>query len=328
MRFALNIIRLSCALAMFAAPFAQAQAPQSPDWPQRPIRILVVAAAGGLPDISARTVAAPLSKLLGQPVVVENRAGGAGNIASDAVVKSPADGYTLLATGANQAANQILIPNPGFDYEKDLTPVAMIGEANMVLVATPSLPANNIQELVALAKRKPGEIAMAVSVYGSPNHVGAELLSNMAQVDFNFIIYKGIGATMPDLMAGNVHLGISSLPAAIGPVKAGRLKALAVTRTKRTPLLADTPTVDEQGLRGFDINSWVVLMAAAATPTAVIERLNSETRKVLELPEVRSMLENQGMEAPPMSPKEVGEYIRADVRKLTPVLKNPKLKQG
>ncbi len=328
MRFALNVIRLGCALAMFAAPFAQAQAPQSPDWPQRPIRILVVAAAGGLPDICARTVAGPLSKLLGQPVVVENRAGGAGNIASDAVVKAPADGYTLLATGANQAANQILIPNPGFDYEKDLTPVAMIGEANMVLVATPSLPANNIQELVALAKRKPGEIAMAVSVYGSPNHVGAELLSNMAQVDFNFIIYKGIGATMPDLMAGNVHLGISSLPAAIGPVKAGRLKALAVTRTKRTVLLADTPTVDEQGLKGFDINSWVVLMAAGATHPVIIERLNIETRKVLQMPEVKTVLENQGMEAPSMSPKEVGDYIRADVKKFAPVLKNPKLKQG
>jgi tripartite-type tricarboxylate transporter receptor subunit TctC len=320
-----HILRLACIVALFVAPFAHAQ---SPDWPQRPIRVLVVAAAGGLPDITARTVAGPLGKLLGQPVVVENRAGGAGNIASEAVVKSPADGYTLLATGANQAANQILIPNPGFDYEKDLTPVAMIGEANMVLIATPSLAANNIQELIALARSKPGEIAMAVSVYGSPNHVGAELLSAMAKIEFNFIIYKGIGATMPDLMAGNVHLGISSLPAAIGPVKAGRLKALAVTRTKRTSLLADVPTVDEQGLKGFDINSWVVLMAAGATPSAIVDRLNSEIRKVLQMPEVKTVLESQGMEAPPMSPREVGEYIRADVRKLTPVLKNPKLRQG
>jgi len=310
-----------------AAACALAGVAQAQEWPQRPIRILVVAAAGGLPDICARTVAGPLSRALGQPVVVENRAGGAGNIASEAVVKSPADGYTLLATGANQAANQVLIPNPGFDYERDLAPVAMIGEANMVLVATPSLPASNIAELLALARQKPGAVAMAVSVYGSPNHVGAELLSAMGQAEFNFIIYKGIGATMPDLMSGNVHLGISSLPAALGLVKSGKLKALAVTRLKRTALLPDTPTVDEQGLRGFDINSYVLLMAPGGTPPAVVERLNAETRKALQLPEVRTVLENQGMEAPPMSPAEVGEYIRTDVRRMRPILQNPKLRQ-
>jgi tripartite-type tricarboxylate transporter receptor subunit TctC len=304
-----------------AAPSVGAQ-----DWPARPIRILVVAAAGGLPDIGARTIAGPLSRALGQPVVVENRAGGAGNIAAEAVVRAAPDGYTLLATGANQAANQILVPSPGFDYNKDLAPVAMIGEANMVLVATPTLPANNIQELIALARQKPRSVAMAVSVFGSPNHVGAEWLANMAKVDFNFIIYKGIGATMPDLMAGNVHLGISSLPAAIGPVKAGKLKALAVTRTKRAPQLPELATMDEQGLAGFDINSWVALMAAGGTSQPIIDCLNAETRKALQLPEVQTVLANQGMEAPLMSSQELAEYIRNEVRKLAPVLKNTRLK--
>lgn len=297
------------------------------DWPQRPIRILVVAAAGGLPDIGARTVAGPLSKIFGQPVVVENRAGGAGNIASEAVVKSPPDGYTLLATGVNQAANQILIPNPGFDYDKDLAPVAMVGEANMVLVATPSLAANNVQELIALARQKPGAVAMAVSVFGSPNHVGAELMAEMANIDFNFIIYKGIGATMPDLMAGNVHLGISSLPAALGPVKGGRLKALAVTRLKRAAQLPDVATVDEQGLKGFDINSWIALYATGGTPQPIVDRLNVEIRNVLKQPEVQATLANQGMEPSFMTPVELRDYVRNEVKKLGPVLKNPRLKQ-
>ncbi|MEO7403631.1 MAG: tripartite tricarboxylate transporter substrate-binding protein, partial [Burkholderiales bacterium] len=182
------------------------------DWPTRPLRILVVAAAGGLPDLAARNVATPLQRALGQPVVVENRAGGAGNIASEAVAKATPDGLTLLATGVNQAVNQVLFPKPGFDYERDLVPVAMIGEANMFLLASPKLAAKNVRETIALARSKPGSISMAVSVLGSPNHVGAELFGSMAQIDLNYIPYKGVGATFGDLMAGNVDLAIAALP--------------------------------------------------------------------------------------------------------------------
>ena len=317
--------RTALVVALFAellSSGAQAQTWQ----PTKPIRILVVAAAGGLPDIGARTIAAQLSKVFGQPVVVENRGGGAGNIASEAVVRAAPDGHTLLATGSNQAANQILLPNPGFDYVRDLAPVAMVGEANMVLIASPNLQANNIAELIALAKAKPGSIAMAVSVFGSPNHVGAELLSSMAGIDLNFIIYKGIGATLPDLMSGNVHLSISSLPAALGPVKSGRLKGLAVTRKSRAALMPETPTVAEQGLPDFDINSWVVLMAPGGTPRPIIDRLNAESNKALQLPEVQATLASQGMEAPTMSPDELGRYIQNEVRKMTPILKNTKIK--
>jgi tripartite-type tricarboxylate transporter receptor subunit TctC len=307
---------------LFASIGAQAQVWQ----PSKPIRILVVAAAGGLPDIGARTAAAQLTKVLGQSVIVENRAGGAGNIATEAVVRAAPDGHTLLATGSNQAANQILIPNPGFDYVRDLAPVAMLGEANMMIIASPTLAANNIRELIALAKAKPGTVAMAVSVFGSPNHVGAELLASMAGIDLNFIIYKGIGATLPDLMAGNVHLSISSLPAALGPVKSGRLKGLAVTRTKRAALMPEMPTVAEQGLPDFDINSWVALMAPGGTPKPIIERLNAEWLRALQIPEVQMSLTQQGMEAPLMSPEDLGQYIQDEVRKMTPILKNTKIK--
>lgn len=298
----------------------------SQEWPSRPIRILVVAAPGGFPDIAARTVAGPLSKALGQPVVVENRAGGGGNIASGAVAKAAPDGYTLLSTGNGQAAQQIMDPNPGFDYEKDLAPVAMLAEANMILVSSPLFPANNIKELIALARQKPGAISMAVSVLGSPNHVGAELLAAMAGIDLNFIAYKGIGAIIPDLMSGTVDLAIGSLPGVLPQVKGRRLKGLAVTRLARSPFAPELPTVDESGLSGFDINTWVALMATGGTPQPIIERLGAEIRRIAQIPEVKAVLEKQGAETSNLTPAELGAFIRSEVQKLTPVLKKPKLK--
>jgi len=318
--------RMAIAGSMLFASLAGSALAQTGDWPSRPIRIVVVAAAGGLPDIAARNVASGLQRLLPQPVVVENRGGGAGNIASDFVAKATPDGHTLLATGVNQAVNQVLFPNPGFDYEKDLAPVAMIGEANMLLVASPKLAARNVREVIALAKQKPGNVSMAVSVLGSPNHVGAELFGAMAGVELNFIPYKGVGATFPDLMAGNVDLAIAALPGALGMVKGGKLRVLAVTRTQRAPQLPDMPTVDESGLPGFEINSWVALMATGGTPPAIIERLGSEVRKALLLPEVRAALDTQGMESSQMTPVQLGEYIRSEVRKWTPVLRTAKMK--
>ena len=310
-------------VSLFAGSAGLAQ-----EWPSRPLRILVVASPGGFPDIAARTIAAPLSKVLGQPVVVENRAGGAGNIASNAVAKAPADGYTLLSTGNNQASNQIMYPNPGFDYEKDLAPVAMLAEANMILVSSPMFPANSIAELIALAKKKPGSISMAVSVIGSPNHIGAELLASMADVDLNFIVYKGIGATMPDLMSGNVDLGIGSLPGTLPAVKGRRVKGLAVTRNKRSPFAPELPTMDESGLPGFDVNTWIALMVTGGTPQPVIERLGAEIRRIEQTPEIKAAFEKQGTETSAMTPAELGAFIRAEVQKLAPVLKHPKLKSN
>ena len=315
--------RLSILLlaASFTMPLAQAQ-----EWPTRPLRILVVAGPGGLPDIAARTIAAQLQRTLGQPVLVENRAGGAGNIATEAVAKAAPDGYTLLSTGSNQAVNQILIPKPGFDYEKDLAPIAMIGESNMLLIASPAFPANNVRELIALAKKQPGGVAMGVSVLGSPNHVGAELLSSMAGIEMNFIVYKGIGQTLPDLMSGNLQLSIGSFPGTIGQVRGGKVKGLAVTRLKREPQAPEIPTIDESGLPGFEMNTWVVLMATGGTPRSIIEKLGAEARKGLLQPEVKAALEKQGIEGSQMTPAETDAYIKAEVRKWTPVLKNAKLK--
>src|SRR3954469_13163302 len=191
------------ALALCSQSRAQSQAQ---DWPQRPLKIMVIAAPGGLPDLMARLVAKHLTESLGQPVVVENRPGAGGNMAALAVAKAAPDGYTLLLTGNNHAVNPTLIPDAGFDYQRDLAPVTMVAEANMVLVAHPSLPANNVGELVALAKQKAGSIAMAMSPIGTPNHLGAELLAQMAGIDLNFVVYPGIGPAMPDLLAGRTHI--------------------------------------------------------------------------------------------------------------------------
>lgn len=310
--------------ALATAAFATGALAQ--DFPTRPIRIIVVAAAGGLPDIAARNIAGPLQRALGQPVVVENRGGGAGNIASDAVAKATPDGHTLLATGVNQAVNQVLFPNPGFDYEKDLAPVAMIGEANMFLLASPRLQVRSVADVIALARQRPGSVSMAVSVLGSPNHVGAELFGSMANIDLNYIPYKGVGATFPDLMAGNVDLAIAALPGAMGMVRGGKLRALAVTRQTRAAQVPDLPTVHESGLPGFEINSWVALMATGGTPQPIIERIGLEARRAMASPELRAVLNEQGIEGSQMTPSELGNYIRAEVRKWTPVLRTAKMK--
>src|SRR5262245_40823328 len=188
---------LVCGIALSAQASAGAQ-----DWPQRPLRILVIASPGGLPDAMARLVAKHLTTALGQPVTVENRPGAGGNMAAQAVAKAAPDGYTLLLTGTNQALNPTLIPDPGFDYERDLAPVTMVAEANMLLVAHPSLPADNVAELVALAKAKPNSVAIAISPIGTPNHSGAELMMQMAGIELTVVPYPGMGPATPDLLAG------------------------------------------------------------------------------------------------------------------------------
>ena len=316
------IVSLMLAWGLVLVGGAQAQ-----DWPSRPLRIMVIAAPGGLPDAMARLVAKHLTVALGQPVTVENRPGAGGNMAAQAVAKSAPDGYTLLLTGTNQALNPTLIPDPGFDYERDLVPVTMVAEANMLLVAHPSLPANNVAELVALAKAKPNSVAIAISPIGTPNHSGAELLMQMAGIDLTVVPYPGMGPATPDLLAGRVHIAISAIPSMYPHVAAGSLKALAVTRPTRSPFVPDIPTVAESGLPGFDVNAWVCLMATGGTPKPIIDRLNTEVRKMMELAEVKENFARQGLEASTMSPAELGAYIKAESVKWAAVLKNAKVKK-
>lgn len=297
-----------------------------PAWPTKPIKLLVIAAPGGLPDIVARTLGQQLQRNLGQAVVVENRAGAGGNIATDAVAKAMPDGHTLLITGNNHAVNPVLIPNPGFDYEKDLMPVAMLAESNMVLVSSNAFAAKNIQELIALAKSKPGGVSFAISPIGTPNHLGGELLMKLADIDLNIIPYKGIGAAMPDLLSGQVDLAISSLPAVLPLIKAGKLKAISVSRSFRSPLAPEIPTSAEMGLRGFEVNAWICLMSTGGTPDFIVQRLSKEVRIAFATPSVQQQLLQQGIEPMVSTPEELSTFIRAESQKWTAVLKTAKLK--
>ena len=249
LRGTLKALLLACAVSVLACPPAISQ-----DWPRRPVKIIVIASPGGFPDIAARTVANQLTGALGQPVVVENRAGGGGNIATDAVAKAAPDGHTLLLTGNNHAVNPTLLPNPGFDSEKDLAPITRVAEANMVLVGSSALQANNITELIALSKRTPKAMSIATSAIGTPNHLGAELLIAMTKIDFVVVPYKGIGPAIPDLVSGQVQVSIAALTAMLPLIKSGKLKALAVTRPKRSEFAPEIPTAAESGLPGFDVN--------------------------------------------------------------------------
>ncbi len=203
----------------------------------------------------------------------------------------------------------------------------MVAEANMLLVAHPSLPASNVAELIALAKQKPNSVAIAISPIGTPNHSGAELLMQMAGIELTVVPYPGIGPAMPDLLAGRTQIAISALSSMLPHVTAGTLKALAVTRPARSRYLPNVPTVSESGLPGFDVNAWVCLMATGGTPAPVIARLNAEVRKMMELPEVRDSFAKQGLEASTMSPAELGAYIKTESQKWANVLKNAKVRK-
>ena len=297
---------------------------QSQAWPSRPVRIAIIVAPGGLPDLVARAVAAQLGPAIGQSVVVENRPGGGGNIATEFVAKAPPDGHTLLVTGPNHAVNRTLIPNPGFDYEKDIVPITMMAEGNLLLVAHPNLAAANVMELIAIAKRKPGSITFSTSVIGSPNHVGAELIALMSGAEFNVIIYKGIAQAIQEVVSGESQVVIASIQAVLPMVKAGRLKMLALTQARRSRFVPEVPTVAESGLAGFDVNTWICLLATGGTPQPVVDRLNAEVRKIVASSEFRETIERQTAEPWTTSPAETASIIRAETAKWAGVLKNVK----
>lgn len=313
-------------LALFALFFLSTSV-LGQSWPQKPLKILVIATPGGYPDIAARILATHLSPLLGQPVLVENRAGGGGNIASAAVAKATPDGYTLLLTGNNHAVNPTLLPNPGFDYEKDFAAVSMISQATMVVLTSPTLQAKTVSELVALAKsRPPKSMALFSGIVGTPNHLSAELFAQMSGVDFTFVTYKGISPALPDLLSGQLHVAIVSLPSVLPMVKAGRIPGIAVTRATRSAFLPEVPTVSESGLPGYDVNAWVCILTTGGTPRPVVQRLNAEIRKAMALPEAYNAFMNQGTEPWTTTPEELESYIRAETAKWRAVLANAKVR--
>ena len=296
-------------------------------YPDRPIRLVVPYPPGGATDIIGRVVAQRLGTALGQQVIVENRGGAGGNIGAAAVAKAAPDGYTLLmaALTSHSIIQTLESKTINYSLEKDFAPITMVGSVPLVFVVHPSVPANNLSELIAYAKSRPGHLTYASSGPGAPQRMGAELFKRAAGVDMLHVPYKGSGPAMADLVGGQVLTMVETVPAAQGFIKSNKLRALAVTTPERISMLPDVPTAAEAGLPGFAVSSMFGVLAPANTPKEIVERLNTEMVKLLQVPEVKEQLLQQGAYALSTTPQETAEHIRKEIGMWATVIQESKI---
>ncbi len=298
-----------------------ALAANAQSFPSKPIKMVVPFPAGGTVDFFARVVSTKLSESLGQPVLVENRAGAGGNIAVEAVAKSAPDGYTLLMGSEIVAINTSLYSRLSYDPIKDLAPITLVGTVPNILIVNPALPANSVKELIALAAKSPGKISFASTGQGTSSHLSSELFKLMANVDITHIPYKGGPPAVADLIGGQVSMMFINMPTGIGHVKSGKARILAVSSLRRVSQLPEVPTVDQAGLKGYDTQAWSGLYAPAGTPPEVIAKLNAEVVKILKMPVVREQLAAQGAEPVGDSPEEFARFMRDEIAKWAKLIK-------
>jgi tripartite-type tricarboxylate transporter receptor subunit TctC len=310
------------ALAGVVAAVSSHAAAQSTSYPNRAIRWIVPLPPGGGADIVARTVADRLSKNLGQQVIVDNRAGGGTVIGAELAARSAPDGYTwLLGTATTHAINASLVKKLPYDPVKDFAPVSLVAVLPQVFVAHPSLPANSLKEVVALARRRPGEINFASTGNGSANQLAVEMLKSYAKVNMVHVPYKGASPALIDLLSGNIQFMSTTIPPALPHLKSGRLKAFAVANAKRSALLPDLPTTAEAGAPGVEASSWNGLIVPAGTPKEIIARLHAEVAAVMNLSEVRERLLGAGVEPLVNTPAEFAAYIDAETARYAKVVR-------
>ena len=320
MKLTETLLRLAALLACSSQVFAQA-------YPAKPIRIIVPFSAGGGTDIVARAVAQKLNESWGQPVIVDNRVGASGMIGAEAVAKSPADGTTLLmASPAEIAVNHHLYSKVSYNPERDFAPITLVAVTPLVVAVYSALPAKSIQELVALAKAKPGTLGFATPGTGSTQHLTGEMLMAAAGIRLVHIPYKGAGQSIPDVMGGQVPLGIYGLLTISQQAKAGKLRVLAVTTPKRSSAAPDWPTLAESGFPGFDTSLWFGLLAPAATAKDIVDRIHGEVVRILKLPEVRERIASQGADIVGNSPAEFAAFIAAESAKYARIIKQANVK--
>lgn len=299
----LSFCVVACALAV----------PAAAEYPAKPIRLVAPFAAGGGTDVLARLVGQKLAERWGQPVVVDNRPGAGGNIGADLVAKSAPDGYTLLVGGVPHAIAVTLYKKLPYDLARDLIATAPIATFPSMIVANPSVPVHSVQELVALAKSKPGGLNFASPGNGSPNHLAMELLSKMAGVKMQHIPYKSAGQVAAALLGGQVQVASMGFPISMPHVKAGRLRALAVTSASRSPMLPDLPTVAESGLTGFNVTSWYGIFAPKGTPRPIVAKLHDEVVRIDTSPEVKQRLGSLGAEPYTPTLAEFARHVREEI---------------
>jgi len=304
---------LGCALALAALAPAQAQVPSGGTaWPDRPIKLVISFAPGGVHDTLARVLQPRLTEALGQPILIENRPGAGGNIAAEAVAKSPPDGYTFLVASEAIATNEFLYRGMAYDPYKDLAPVAKLADYPMALIANPSVPANDIKELIALAKAKPGSLSYGSAGIGASGHLAGELLNSAEGIDLVHVPYKGGAPALADLVAGRIQVMFLSVSLSAPQVKQGRIKVLALTGTKRSDKLPGVSTTAEQGFPGVQALLFSSLLAPAATPARIIGRMNAEVVKALRAPEVEKRLDDLGAVPAPSSPEQFASILKRD----------------
>jgi len=328
MSLRLGLAALALALASAAwgqdapAPAPALSTSSGQAYPVKAVKLLIGFPPGSAADVVARIVTPRLGEHLGQPVVAENRAGAGSSIAAEAVVRAPADGYTLLLGSVANAISASLNKDITFDFVKDLAPVAGLATLPNLLVVHPSLPVRSVRELVAAAKANPGALLYASSGNGTSPHLSGELFNLMADVKLVHIPYKGSPQAVTDLLAGRVQVMFSPASTVLAHIKAGKLRALASTGAQRTAVAPDLPTVSESGLPGFETSIWFGLFAPAATPREVIDRIARETARVIGAPDIRAQLATQGVDPLPKTPEQLGEYVREETDKWGQVVRN------
>jgi tripartite-type tricarboxylate transporter receptor subunit TctC len=297
-------------------------APASAQFPTKPIHIIVPFPAGGSADIMARVVGQKMTETWGQPVVVDNRPGAGGNIAAELAAKSASDGYTLfLCTVGTHAIHQTLYDKLPFDPLRDFSAVAYIAGVPNVVVVHPSVPAKNVKELIAFVKARPGQVNFGSPGAGSSVHMSGEMLKVMAGLDMAHIPYKGNPQAVTDLMAGQIQLMITNMPAVVPYIQSGRLRALAVTTKTRSLALPDLPTMEEAGLPGYESSAWFGLVSPAAVSRDIVDRLNAEVARIVGLADVKRSLAGQGADPRVMTPDEFGAFMKAETTKWAKIVK-------
>jgi tripartite-type tricarboxylate transporter receptor subunit TctC len=317
----MNRLPFFMAALALAAGVASAQT-----YPAKPIRIVVPWPPGGGTDVVARTVAQKMHETLGQPAIVDNRAGANGIIGADLVAKAPADGYTVLITIASHAINPTLYSKLPYDTLGDLAPVSLLAEYPFVITVHPTVPAKTIRELIAFAKSHPGQLAYASSGNGSGPHLGMELFKSMAGIDMVHVPYKGAGQAMTDLVSGQVQVFLNNFLAGMAMIKAGKLRALAVTSRQRSVVAPELPTVAEAGVPGYVVTGWYGMFVPAATPAPIVATLHAGAVKAIKAKEVSDRLSNEAAVIVGSSPQQFGDFLKTEIGKWAAVIKKAQIK--
>jgi len=307
--------------AFSAISAAQNASRQSESFPQRPVRWIAPFPPGGAADIVSRLLGQKLTEAWGQQIVVDNRPGAGGNVGTELAARAAPDGYTVVLVPATFTTYPSLTKKPAYDPLKDFLPITLVSYSPLVLVVNPSLPVKGVQDLISLVKAKPGKFNYASSGIGASAHMAAELFKSMTKTNIVHVPYKGQPQAIFDLISGRVQIMFPNIPVSLPHIKAGRLRALAVSTAKRSALLPELPTISESGLNGFEVTQWSGLMAPAGTPKAIVDKYQRDIATALKLPDVRQSLRSQGFEAVGNTPGEFSDYIKVEIAKWAKVIR-------